>query len=73
MTAVDLTWLFYTKRCEKISLIAAANGAATINGSSRRNPGNLRCVGCWWGLGGGVEERIPTALHLDEITPMHPP
>jgi hypothetical protein len=30
-------------------------------------------VGCWWGLGGGVEERIPTALHLDEITPMHPP
>jgi hypothetical protein len=47
MTAVDLTWLFYTKRCEKISLVAAANGGATINGSSRRNPGNLRCVGCW--------------------------
>jgi hypothetical protein len=34
MTAVDLTWLFYTKRCEKISLVAAANGAATIIGSS---------------------------------------
>ena len=43
---IDLTWLFYTKRCEKISLVAAANGAAMINGSSRQNLGNLKC----WGL-----------------------
>jgi hypothetical protein len=40
MTAVDLTWLFYTKRCEKISLVAAANGAATIIGNSRQNLGS---------------------------------
>jgi hypothetical protein len=53
MTAVDLTGLFYTKRREKISLVAAANGAATINGSSRQNLGNLGCWGDrgleWWG------------------------
>ena len=55
MTAVDLTWLFYTKRCEKISLVAAANGAATIIGSSRQNLGDLGCWGWrfleWWGGG----------------------
>ena len=39
----NLTWLFYTKRCEKISLVAAANGAATIIGNSRQNLGNLEC------------------------------
>jgi hypothetical protein len=57
MTAVDLTGLFYTKRREKISLVAAANGAATINGNSRQNLGNLGCWGVWSG-GGGVGERM---------------
>jgi hypothetical protein len=52
MTAVDLTGLFYTKRREKILLVAATNGPETIIGNSRQNLGNLRCVGCWWGLGG---------------------
>ena len=44
MTAVDLTWLFYTKRCEKISLVAAAEGPETIIGNSRQNLGNLELV-----------------------------
>ena len=58
MTAVDLTGLFYTKRREKISLVAAANGAATINGSSRQNLGNLGC----WGVGGSEGEVISRSL-----------
>jgi hypothetical protein len=55
MTAVDLTGLFYTKRCEKISLVAAVEGPATIIGNSRQNLGTLGCWGGggleWWGRG----------------------
>ena len=54
MTAVDLTGLFYTKRREKILLVAAANGAATIIGNSRKNLGNLGCWGWWCGVVGVV-------------------
>jgi hypothetical protein len=66
MTAVDLTGLFYTKRCEKISLVAAANGAATIIGNSRQNLGNLG----YWGGGGGWVVAVGGIADTDRSGPV---